>query len=133
MADIVQIDLERVYEAWREYLLAHSDTLHFGTINDQSVAEFPYATLLLIGRPTNVTDLLNNEATVDLTYQTDCYSDTTEFTSLYAMDNACWEFFNELGFRRMGDSTIMAVDKTVYRISSRFQLRNFAGRFLKEI
>ena len=133
MADIVQLDLEKIYEAWREYLLANSEAKHFGMINDQSVAKFPYATLVLIGRPTSVTDLQNNEATVDLTFQTDCYIDSTEYTSLYAMDDACWQFFNNLGFHRMGDNQLIAVDKTVYRITSRFTLRNYAGRFLTDI
>lgn len=133
MADTVQLDLDAVYVAWREFMLENSEVKHFGMISDQSVADFPYATLMLIGRPTNVTDLLNNEATIDLTFQTDCYIDSTEHTTLYAMDDACWQFFNNLGFRKMGDSAFSAVDKNVYRISSRFQLSNFNGKFLNEL
>lgn len=134
MADVIAIDLDKIYKAWRAYMLEHSCAKHFGMINDKSVAEFPYANLSMLGRPTNVTDLDNNEVTVDLTFQTDCYIDSMKILSLYEMDTACWEFFNGLGFRRMGDATPSAVSNTnVKRLTSRFTLRNFNGRFLKEI
>lgn len=132
MTDIVQLDINAVYAAWRSYLLEHSDAKHFGTVNNQTVAEFPFASLILIGRPTNFTDLVNNEHTIDLTFQTDCYS-TSSYSSLYGMDNACWQFFSNLGFQRVGDSTLIEADKNLYRITSRFTLQNFTGRFLNEI
>ena len=134
MADVVAVDIDKIYKAWRAYLIEHSVAEHFGTDSDKSVAEFPYANLMMLGRPTNVTDLENHEVTVDLTFQTDCYIDTNKVTSLYGMDTACWEFFQELGFKRMGDSTPSKVSNSnVRRISSRFTLRNFNGRFLKDI
>ena len=72
MAEVIAIDLDGIYRAWRSYLVEHSDARHFGMVNDKSVAEFPYANLQMLGRPTNVTDLENHECTVDLTFQTDC-------------------------------------------------------------
>ena len=134
MADVIAIDLDEIYRAWRAYLLEHSGAKHFGMFNDKSVANFPYANLIMVGRPTNVTDLENHEATVDLTFQTDCYIDSNKIMSLYEMDTACWEFFNELGFRRMGDATPSTISNSnVKRLTSRFTLRNFNGRFLKTI
>lgn len=134
MSNVVQLDIDAVYKAWRAYMLANSEASHFGMFNDKSVAEFPYATLQLVGRPTNTTDLLNFEYTVDLTFQTDCYIDTNKISKLYAMDDACWGFFNELGFRKTGDSALSEVQNSnVKRLTSRFTLRNFAGRFLKDI
>ena len=134
MADVIAIDLDKIYRAWRAYLLEHSGAKYFGMFDDHSVAKFPYASLQMLGRPTNVTDLENHEVTVDLTFQTDCYIDTSKLLSLYEMDTACWEFFNELGFRRMGDATPSTVSNTnVKRLTSRFTLRNFNGRFLKDI
>lgn len=134
MADVVTVDLNQIYGAWRGFLIEHSVAEHFGMFNDKSVAEFPYCALSLVGRPTNVTDLTNYEVTVDLTLQTDCYIDTSKISDLYVMDDACWQFFNELGFRRMGDSAMTVVDNSnVKRITSRFTMRNFAGRFLKDI
>ena len=134
MADIIKIDQAKIYEKWRGYLLANSGAKHFGVVNDNSVAQFPYSNLLMIGRPTNVTDLENHEITVDLTYQTDSYTDSKDITILYDIDDACWEFFNELGFRRMGDSMLTVVSNSnVKRITSRFTLENFAGRFLKNL
>lgn len=134
MADVIAIDLDKIYKAWRAYLLEHSDAKYFGMVNDKSVAKFPYANLMMLGRPTNVTDLENHEITVDLTFQTDCYTDTDKVMPLYDMDTACWEFFNELGFTRMGDSTLSVVSNSnVKRLTSRFMLRNFNGRFLREI
>lgn len=130
----VTVDINQIYKAWRNFLLNHSTAEHFGMFNDKSVAEFPYCALTLVGKPTNVTDLSNYEVTVDLTLQTDCYIDNSKISDLYVMDDACWEFFNELGFRRMGDSALSVVDNSnVKRITSRFTMRNFAGRFLKDI
>ena len=130
----VTVDINQIYKAWRGFLTNHSVAKHFGMFNDKSVAEFPYCALTLVGRPTNVTDLSNYEVTVDLTFQTDCYIDNSKISDLYVMDDACWEFFNELGFRRMGDSALSVVDNSnVKRITSRFTMRNFAGRFLKDI
>lgn len=133
MADIIKVELDSIYTAWREYMMENSCAEHFGMANDQSVAQFPSAVITLIGKQTNVTDLLNNEATVDLTFQTDCYIKGTKYDSLYEMDDACWQFFNNLGFRRMGDSPLMAVDKNIYQISSRFVLTNYNGKFLNEL
>ena len=134
MADVIQIDHDKFYKAWRKYLLDHSGAKHFGVTNDKSIAEFPYSNLMMIGRPTNVTDLENHEITVDLTYQTDSYTDSSDISVLYGIDDACWAFFNELGFRRMGDSSIYEVSNSnVKRITSRFILQNFNGRYLKDI
>lgn len=130
----VTVDINQIYKAWRGYLIEHSVAEHFGMFNDKSVAEFPYCALSLVGKPTNVTDLSNYEVTVDLTLQTDCYIDNSKISDLYVMDDACWTFFNELGFRRMGDSALSVVDNSnVKRITSRFTMRNFTGRFLKDI
>ena len=130
----VSVNLNEIYGAWRAYLLANTSARHFGMFNDKSVAEFPYAALTLVGKPTNVTDLSNYEVTVDLTLQTDCYIDSSKISDLYVMDDACWEFFNGLGFQRMGDTALSEVSNSnVKRLTSRFTLRNFAGRFLKDI
>lgn len=130
----VTVDINQIYKAWRGFLTNHSVAKRFGMFNDKSVAEFPYCALTLVGKPTNVTDLSNYEVTVDLTFQTDCYIDNSKISELYVMDDACWQFFNELGFRRMGDSALSVVDNSnVKRITSRFTMRNFAGRFLKDI
>lgn len=133
MADVIAIDLDKIYRGWRAYLLEHSGCKHFGMVNDKSVAEFPYANLTMLGRATNATDLEGNECTVDLTFQTDCYLDTSKIMDLYDIDTACWEFFQELGFRRMGDTTLSVVNNSnVKRLTSRFNLRNFNGKFRKK-
>lgn len=130
----VTVDLNKIYGAWRGFLLEHSSAKHFGMFNDKSVAEFPYCALTLVGKPTNRTDLSNYEVTVDLTLQTDCYIDSSKISELYVMDDACWEFFNKLGLRRMGDSALSNVDNSnVKRLTSRFTMRNFTGEFLVDI
>lgn len=134
MADVVTFDQNKVYKAWRQYLLENSDAKYFGVVNDKSVAKFPYSNIMMVGRPTNVTDLENHEVTVDLTYQTDSYTDSNDISILYGIDDACWAFFQELGFRRTGDSMVTEISNSnVKRITSRFTLRNFNGRFLKEL
>lgn len=134
MADVIAIDLDKIYKAWRAYLVEHSGAKHFGMVSDKSVAAFPYANLMMIGRPTNASDLENHEITVDLSFQTDCYTDSEKILVLYGMDDACWAFFQELGFRRMGEATLSVVSNSnVKRLTSRFTLRNFNGRFLKDI
>lgn len=130
----VTVDLNQIYMAWRKFLLEHSTAKHFGMFNDKSVAEFPYCALTLVGNPTNVTDLSNYEVTTDLTLQTDCYIDSSKISELYVMNDVCWEFFNQLGFRRMGDSVPSSVNNSnVKRLTSRFTMRNFAGKFLIDI
>ena len=134
MADVITIDQNKIYRAWRAYLLEHSDAEHFGVTNDKSVAQFPYSNLMMVGRPTNMTDFQNQEVTVDLTYQVDNYTDSEDVSILYNLDDACWAFFQELGFKRTGDSLLSDVSNSnVKRITSRFTIRNFGGRFLKEL
>lgn len=134
MADVVNVNLDALYSAWRLYLKEHSRAEYFGVDNDLTKAKFPYANFLMIGRPTDTSDLENHEITVDLTIQTDCYIDTQNLSDLYDMDSACWSFFQELGFRRMGNAILTDVSNmNVKRIISRFFLRNFNGRFLKEL
>lgn len=133
MADVVYLDQNQIYKAWRSYLLANTQARYFGVTNDKTVAKFPYSNLMMVGRPTNVTDLENHEITVDLTYQVDNYTDSEDVIILYELDDACWAFFQELGFRRMGDSILSNVSNSnVKRVTSRFTLRNFNGRFLKD-
>lgn len=134
MSNTVQLDHNKLYKAWRAYMLEHSVAEHFGAFNDRSQAEFPYANMSVIGRPTNTTDLDNIEYTVDLTVQTDCYIDTMNITDLFNMDEACWGFFQSLGFRKMGDSVPTAIQNSnVKSMTSRFMMRNFAGKFLNEL
>lgn len=130
----VQLNQNELYQAWRSYMLENSIAKNFGAFNDGTVGKLPYATLTIVGMPTNATDLENFEYTVNLTVQTDCYIDSMKITDLFDMDAACWDFFNSLGFRRMGDSTPSKVqNSSVKRITSRFTMNNFAGKFLIDI
>ena len=125
MSRVVQLDKDALYRAWRTYLKQNSVARNFGAFDDKSVAVFPYATLTIVGMPTNATDL---------TIQTDCYIDSMKILDLFRMDEACTEFFNSLGFRHMGDSMPTTVQNSnVKRITSRYQMRNFAGRFLIDL
>ena len=134
MSNVVQLDRDALYRAWRKYMLEHTACNNFGAFNDMSVAKFPYAVLTFVGMPTNVTDFQNYEYTADLTLQTDCYIDSQKILDLFSMDEACWEFFNMLGFKKTGDSIPSNVNNSnVKRITSRFTLRNFAGKFLIEL
>lgn len=132
---VVVVDANKLYKAWRKYMLEHSGAKHFGMINDKLMAEFPYSNLQITGRPTNAGTLGGDEATVDLTVQTDNYiNDAKQVLALKRMDDACWEFFQMLGFRRMGDNPMSSVNNTtVTRITSRFTLRNFTGEYLTDI
>lgn len=134
MSNTVQLDRDKLYKAWRAYMLEHSIAENFGAFDDGTVVKFPYATLTIVGMPTNATDFQNYEYTVNLTVQTDCYIDSMKISDLFDMDAACWDFFNSLGFRRMGDSTPSKVpNSSVKRITSRFTMNNFAGKFLISI
>ena len=134
MSNIVQLDKDALYKAWRLYMLEHSICKNFGAFDDKSVAKFPYAVLTIVGNPTNTTDLQNYEYTTDLTVQSDCYIDSMKITDLFSMDEACWEFFNMLGFRKTGDSLPTSVSNSnVKRITSRYTMRNFAGKFLIDL
>lgn len=134
MANMVEFDIEQMYEAWRTYLLTNSNAKYFGMVYDSTkVANFPYANFRMIGRPTNRGDLQGDEATVNLTIETEAYINTNKYMTLYNIDNASANFFIELGFQRIGDTTPLKVSDTVTKIQSRFILRNFDGYFLKEL
>lgn len=134
MSRTVQLDRDALYRAWVNFLKENSVARHFSAFNDYTRAKFPFAAITIMGAPTNVTDLQNFEYTVDLTVQTDCYIDTEKIMDLYGMDDACGEFFNSLGFRKNGDSVPSSVNGTlIKRITSRYTLRNFAGKFLIDL
>ena len=134
MSNIVQLDKDALYQTWRAYMLEHSICEHFGAFDDKSPAKFPYAVLTIVGMPTNTTDFQNYEHTVDLTVQSDCYIDSMKITQLFSMDEACWEFFNMLGMKKTGDSIPSSVgNSNVKRITSRYVMRNFAGKFLIDL
>ena len=131
---IVEFSTEDIYEAWRSYLLANSSAKYFGMVYDATrQAKFPYANFRVIGRPTAGGDLDGNEASVNLTVETEAYINNNKYTTLYDIDTASANFFNELGFRRVGDSEPLKVSDTVTKIQSRFTLVNFCGFFLKDI
>jgi len=131
---MIEVNFEKIYQAWRTYLLANSQARHFGVIFDPSKqAEFPYANLSFVGRPTDGGDLEGDELSVDLTFDTEAYINGGKYMTLYNIDDASARFFLELGFRRVGDSQITRVSNTVTRIMSRFTLRNYTGFFLKDI
>lgn len=134
MSNIVQLDRDALYKAWYKYLKTNSGAKYFSAFNERMPSKFPFASLMIVGMPTNVTDLQNFEYTVDLTVQTDCFIDSDKLSTLYGMDDACREFFNSLGFRKNGDSIPSNVTgSNVKRMTSRFTLRNFAGKFLIEL
>ena len=134
MASIVEIDVDNVYKAWRNYIMRYTTTTHFGMVFDPTrQAEFPYANLRLLGRPKSGGDLEGDEASVTLTYETEAYINNERYTDLYKIDTASAKFFAELGFGRIGDSQPIKVSDTVTKITSRFTLANFCGSFLKEL
>ena len=134
MASIVEIDVDNVYRAWRNYIMRYTTTTRFGMVFDPTrQADFPYANLRLIGRPTSGGDLEGDEASVTLTYEAEGYINNERYLDLYGIDTASAKFFAELGFRRIGDSQVIKVSDTVTKITSRFTLANFCGSFLKEL
>lgn len=129
----IRVDVNNIYKFWRLYLMAHTDAKYFGTVFDPTkVAEFPYANLRLIGRSTSGSDLWNDESSITLTYEAECYINTNKFLTLYDIDTASADYFLNLGFRRVGDSAIVKISSTVTKITSRFVLQNYCGSFLRE-
>lgn len=134
MASPVNLDLDEIYQKWRLYLIAHSSAEHFGMVFDATRrAEFPYANLSLIGRPTNGSDLVGDEATITLTFETEAYINNNKYLTAYAIDNASAEFFLNLGFRRVGNSELIRVSNTVTKVTSQFTLAHFNGTFVRAL
>ncbi|MST81583.1 hypothetical protein [Bilifractor porci] len=140
MPYILNIDQKKIGNAWSQYVNAKTGIKHFGGIPKTGKnAQYPYGNFQIIGRPTNSFDLENNEDSVDLTVQTDIMvsdsgSNNQVEDTLYKGDTACAEFFNSLGFQRMGNSAVTYSTTTGIKIiTSRFIFRNFTGQFLKEI
>lgn len=135
MPGIIKIDLEKVYGGWRAYLLNNSKAKHFGMLFDPSKqSKFPYANLKLIDRPTGGADLENNEASINVVFETEAYINNEEIMTLYNIDEASAQFFTELGFKRIsGGNSPVKVSATVTKITSRFSYRNFCGYFLYDL
>jgi len=132
MATGIEFNIDDVYSAWREYLLANSKAKYFGMVFDtKKQANFPYANFRLIGRPTSGSTLQNDEASINLTFETEAYINSNKYTMLYDIDSASANFFIELGFRRIGNSELIKVSDTVTKITSRFVLNNYCGYFLR--
>lgn len=131
---VIDINVNEVYKHWRNYVMRYTPTLHFGMVYDPTrQAEFPYANLRLIGRPTNAGDLAGDEASISITYEAEGYINNEQYTSLYNMDSASAKFFAELGFRRIGDSQVIKVSDTVTKITSRFTMAHYCGSFLNDL
>jgi len=134
MATGIEFNIDDVYSAWREYLLANSKAKYFGMVFDtKKQANFPYANFRLIGRPTNGSTLQNDESSINLTFETEAYINSNKYTMLYDIDSASANFFIELGFHRIGNSEPIKVSDTVTKITSRFVLNNYCGYFLKDL
>lgn len=134
MPKSLEIDLEKIYSAWRTYLLANSNAKHFGMLFDPTKqAKFPYANLRMMSRSRDGSDFENDEMSIALTFETEAYINNAELMTLYNIDTVSADFFIELGFRRIGDSAVIRVSDTVTKITSRFYLPHFCGYFLKEI
>ena len=134
MATGIEFNIDDVYSAWREYLLANSKAKYFGMVFDtKKQASFPYANFRLIGRPTGGSTLQNEESSVTLTFETEAYINSNKYSVLYDIDTASANFFLELGFRRVGNSEPIKVSDTVTKITSRFSLSNYCGNFLKNL
>lgn len=134
MPQPINVDLDTIYRNWRLYLKSHSAAEHFGMVFDATrKAEFPYANLSLIGRSTNGSDLEGDESTIMLTFETEAYINNNKYLTAYAIDNASAEFFLNLGFRRVGETALIRVSNTVFKVTSRFTLNHFNGTFLNPL
>ena len=134
MGKSIEVDLDRIYKAWRVYLIGKTEARYFGMIFDVTrQAKFPYANFRMLGRSTNGSDLQGDESSIQLTFETEGYINDNKYLTLYDIDTASTDFFFELGFKKIGDSPLIKVSDTVTKISSRFLLQNYCGYFLKEI
>lgn len=132
MAEILTIDIDAIYRAWREYLIAHTKLRSFGMITDGAIAKFPYGNLRMIGNLTNASDMENNEATWNLSFQTDFFINTTKLSEIYEMDSVSRQFFVEHGFRKMGESVPQMLNK-VTQLTSRYNMTHYNGVFIQDI
>lgn len=130
----IEVDLDGIYSAWRLYLLKRGDAKFFGMVFDTTKkAQFPYANLRMISRPTMASDLQGDESSISITFETEAYINTDKYLMLYRIDEASANFFLELGFRRVSDTQLIKVSDTVTKVVSRFTMTNYCGCFLKEI
>lgn len=132
MAEILTIDIDAIYRAWREYLIAHTKLRSFGMITDGAIAKFPYGNLRMIGNLTNASDMENNEATWNLSFQTDFFINTTKLSEIYEMDSVSRQFFVGHGFRKMGESVPQMQNK-VTQLTSRYNMTHYNGVFIQDI
>ena len=130
----INLDIDSIYQAWRLYLLEHSQAKYFGMLYDPSKqAKFPYANMRLISRPKTSGDLEGDETTISITIEAEALINSDKYLTLYNIDQASADFFASLGFTRVGDSEPIKVSDTVTKIQSRFYMRNYGGAFLRSL
>ena len=129
MADIITYDfVNEIYSAWVTYMQSNSSAKYFGMSADYTrIAKFPFANLQLLGKAQAESNLENDEVTARVSFQSMCFINSEKMSILYGMDDASTQFFQNIGFHRMGESVPIRVSDSVNAIASRFTCDNFNG------
>lgn len=121
MAEYLDNPIEKVYDIWKEAVSPLVGE-NYSTDNVLTVAEFPYARLLLMGLPTVVQDLEGNECATAPSFQIESFAKGNKSLSkVYAIDSASHVVMTRMGFRRTyGPSLIANADSNIKRVVSRY-------------
>ena len=93
----------------------------------ETIAKGKYARLLLLGMPTDRSDLEGDECSVNLSFQTEAFAD-----GIFAQNDAYDRCMVGMGFRRtFGPETLDNIDSRIKRVVSRYS-RVYTGQLLGE-
>ena len=99
----------------------------------ETIAKGKYARLLLMGMPTDRSDLEGNECSVNLSFQTEAFADGIfAQNDAYDIDSAIHKCMVGMGFRRtFGPEVLDNIDSRIKRVVSRYG-RVYTGQLLGE-
>lgn len=122
--------VDQIYADWVAYMQDNSDAKYFGYTADWTrIAKFPFGNFQLIGKSPGESNLENDEVTARVVFQTTVFINGERISTLYDMDAAASQFFQDIGFHRMGDSALIRVADSVNAMASRFVCDNFNGEY----
>lgn len=135
MPDTVKNPVSSVFERWSAEIQKIVGSGNYSMENSGTLAsgKTKYATLIMMGNPTNSGTLEGHESSTIPSFQVDSYAKGTKaLSTAYSIDDASHKAMVSMGFRRTyGPEVIANADSTIKRVVSRYS-RVYTGYLLGE-
>lgn len=125
--------VEKVFKRWSSAVGSFIGEDNCSMQSSSTVANTPFARMLMIGNPTSRFDLAGDEVSTTLSFSVESYaSGTYGITDAYAIDEVSHQSMIDMGFRRSyGPQLVDNADMSIKRVISRYT-RSYTGLLLNE-